>query len=229
MHILITNSLRFHVLYLAFKFLIFICNKHEILAHVMTVIINRGTECASISEIRWLGSFHFLAHRATDVRTSIEIRGRPRGGARNGSLLTLLPSRRRVRGGGSVAECLAPPRILIFSRRNLSQANRDKAERKRAPESVRRAVGGTRVKEDSFAARANWLAISLRERALTAPRTFVTFAPVTVGLFLSRQAPAAVTRKQGDALCGSIAEQIARPNLRGFFSPSTRILPLSRA
>jgi len=29
--------------------------------------------------------------------------------------------------------------------------------------------------------------------------------------------PAAVTRKQGDALCGPVAEQIARPNLRGFF------------
>lgn len=121
------------------------------------------------------------------------------------------------------------------SAQSPSRANRDKAERKRAPESVRRAVGGgeggggTRVKEDSFAARANWLAISLRERALTAPRTFVTFAPVTVGLFLSRQAPAAVTRKQGDALCGSIAEQIARPNLRGFFSPSAHASSRYRA
>ena len=41
-------------------------------------------ECVSISEIRWRTSFHFLAHRATDVRTSIEIR-RPRRGARNGA------------------------------------------------------------------------------------------------------------------------------------------------
>lgn len=72
------------------------------------------------------------------------------------------------------------------------------------------------MKEDSFAARANWPAISLRERA-SPPQTFVTFAPVTVGLSVL-PVPAAVTRKQGDALCGSIAEQIARPNLRSFFS-----------
>jgi len=59
--------------------------------------------------------------------------------------------------------------------------------------------------------RANWLAISPRERAHirhVCPRhRGLSVLPV----------PAAVTRKQGDALCGPVVEQIARPNLRGFF------------
>lgn len=92
--------------------------------------------------------------------------------------------------------------------------------RERGPR--RTCAGGSRVKEDSFAARANWLAISLRERATdirhVCPRHSEAFCPVL-------PVPAAVMRKQGDALCGSIVEQIARPNLRSFF---LHLLPPSR-
>jgi len=133
-------------------------------------------ECVSISEIRWRTSFHFLAHRATDVRTSIEIR-RPRRGARNGAddslSFSLFPSYPlvsfpRVRGI-SVAACLAGyvswfP-VGAISPKLIAIRPRERGPRRAC---AREGGGGIRVKEDSFAACANWLAISLRER--TSPR-----------------------------------------------------------